>query len=73
MMELGTCSGERLSGILHVVNGEQQSKVLFTGMRVDFWKELSLKFCDYCEVYDRMGNISRSRSDNAVGSWALMK
>jgi hypothetical protein len=36
-------------------------RVLFTGLRVDFTKELSLAFGDYCEVFDGSHNSSRSR------------
>jgi hypothetical protein len=52
--------------------------VLFTGLRVDFRKELSLAFGDYCEVFDGSDNTSKSRSvpcvalypcSNVTGSW----
>jgi hypothetical protein len=47
-------------------------------MRVDYRKELSLAFGDYCEVFDGMDNTSKQRSVpcialypccNATGSW----
>jgi len=36
--------------------------VLFTGLRLDFCKELGLAFGDYCEVFDGTDNTSRARS-----------
>jgi hypothetical protein len=57
------------------------SRVLFTGMRVNYKKELELAFGDYVEVYDGMENTSNSRSIpcialypccNATGSWEFM-
>jgi hypothetical protein len=56
-------------------------KVLFTGVKVDYRKELCLKFGDYCEVYNATDNTSKSRCipcvalypcNNAAGSWAVM-
>jgi hypothetical protein len=56
-------------------------KVLFTGLRVNYKKELSLAFGDYVEVYDGMDNTARSRSvpcialypcNNMTGSWAFL-
>jgi hypothetical protein len=56
-------------------------KVLFMGFKVDYSKELCLKFGDYCEVYNGTDNTSKSRSipcvalypcNNAAGSWAFM-
>jgi hypothetical protein len=53
-------------------------RVLFTGLRVDFKKEFSLSFGDYCEVFDGSDNTSQSRSVpcialypcyNVMGSW----
>jgi hypothetical protein len=55
-------------------------RVLFTGMRVDYRKELSLAFGDYCEVFDGTDNTSKQRSVpcialypccNATGSWVF--
>jgi hypothetical protein len=55
-------------------------RVLFTGMRVDYQKELSLAFGDYCEVFDGTDNMSRQRSVpcialypccNTTGSWVF--
>ena len=37
-------------------------KVLFTGLHVNYKKELSLAFGDYIEVYDGTDNMARSRS-----------
>jgi hypothetical protein len=36
-------------------------KVLFTGLGVDYGKELGLAFGDYCEVFDGMDNTSKPR------------
>jgi hypothetical protein len=55
-------------------------KVLFTGLRLDFRKELGMAFGDYCKVFDGTDNTSRARSvpcialypcNNAAGSWAF--
>ena len=37
-------------------------KVLFTGMKINFEKELDLEFGTYTEVYDGTDNTSKSRS-----------
>jgi hypothetical protein len=56
-------------------------RVLFTGMRINFKKELELAFGDYVEVYDGTDNTSKSRSipcialfpcSNSTGSWEFM-
>ena len=56
-------------------------KVLFTGLHVNYKKELSLAFGDYVEVYDGTDNTARSRSvpcialypcNNMMGSWAFL-
>ena len=56
-------------------------KVLFTGMKINFKKELELAFGDYAEVYDGTDNTSTSRSipcialypsNNMNGSWEFM-
>jgi hypothetical protein len=56
-------------------------KVLFTGLRVNYKKKLSLAFGDYVEVYDGTDNTARSRSvpcialypcNNMTGSWAFL-
>lgn len=56
-------------------------KVLFTGIKVNFAKELDLEFGTYAEVYDGTDNTSRSRSipcialypcSNSTGSWEFM-
>jgi len=57
-------------------------RVLFTGVPVDYKKELLLAFGDYVEAYDGTDNMSRARSSacialypasNAAGSWVLWK
>jgi hypothetical protein len=62
------------------INQTVAPKVLFTGLRLDFWKELGLAFGDYCEVFDGTDNTTRARSvpcvalypcNNASGSWAF--
>ena len=56
-------------------------KVLFTGIKINFAKELGLEFGTYAEVYDGTDNTSRSRSipcialypsSNSTGSWEFM-
>ena len=56
-------------------------KVLFTGLRVNYKKELSLAFGDYVEVYDGTDNMACSHSvpcialypcNNMTGSWAFL-
>ena len=56
-------------------------KVLFTGVKIDFAKELELEFGAYTEVYDGTDNTARSRSvpcialypcNNATGSWEFL-
>jgi hypothetical protein len=51
---------------------------LFTGSKINFKKQLTLAFGDYCEVYNGTDNTSKSRSipcialhpcNNATGSW----
>jgi hypothetical protein len=63
------------------INQNVALRVLFQGMRVDFWKELCLHFGGHCEVYNGMDNMSRSRSvpcivlypcNNAEFSWTFM-
>jgi hypothetical protein len=55
-------------------------RVLFTGLRVDYRKELSLAFGNYCEVFNGTDNTSRQRSVrcialypccNTTGSWVF--
>jgi hypothetical protein len=57
-------------------------RVLFTGVPVDYKKELLLVFGDYVEAYEGTDNTSRARSSacialhpasNATGSWVLWK
>ena len=56
-------------------------KVLFTGIKVNFTKELGLEFGTYAKVYNGTDNTSRSRSipcislypcSNSTGSWEFM-
>jgi len=63
------------------INQNVCPKVLFTGMKVNYKRELSLAFGDYCEVYDGTNNTSASRSipcialfptNNSTGSWEFM-
>jgi len=63
------------------INQNVCPKVLFTGVKVNFKKELELAFGDYCEVYDGADNTSASRSvpsialyplGNSTGSWCFM-
>jgi hypothetical protein len=64
------------------INQNVCPRVLFIGLRVDFYKELSLAFGDYCEVFDGSDNMSKSRSvpcialypcSNVTGSWNFYK
>jgi hypothetical protein len=57
-------------------------RVLFTGMPVDYKKELSMAFGDYVESYEGTDNTSRARSSacialyptaNSTGAWVLWK
>jgi len=56
-------------------------KVLFTGVKENYKKELELAFSDYCKVYNGTDNTSASRSipcialypaNNSTGSWEFM-
>ncbi len=56
-------------------------RVLFTGMRVNYKKELELAFGDYVEIYDGTDNTSKSRSIpcialfpccNSTGLWEFI-
>jgi hypothetical protein len=60
------------------LRGKMCPLYLFTGAKINFKKQLSLAFGDYCEVYNGTDNTSRSRSvpcialhpcSNATGSW----
>jgi hypothetical protein len=51
---------------------------MFTGAKVNYRKQLQLAFGDYCEVYNKTDNTSRSRTipclalspmNNQSGSW----
>jgi hypothetical protein len=62
------------------INQTVAPKVLLTGLRLDFRKELGLAFGDYCEVFDGTDNTSRARSvlcialypcNNDSGAWAF--
>jgi hypothetical protein len=57
-------------------------RVLFTGVPVDYKKELTYAFGDYVEAYEGTTNTSRARSSacialfptgNSIGSWVLWK
>jgi len=63
------------------INSNVCPKVLFTCIKVNYKKELSLAFGDYCEVYDGTDNTSPSQSipcialypnNNSTGSWSFM-
>jgi len=63
------------------INQNVCPRVLFTGIKVNYKKELTLAFGDYCEVYDGTDNTSASRSipcialypnNNSTGSWNFM-
>ena len=63
------------------INQNVCPKVLFTGIKMDFSKELTLEFGTYAEVYDGTDNTSRSQSitcvalypcSNSTGSWEFM-
>jgi hypothetical protein len=63
------------------INQTVAPKVLFTGLWLDFCKELGYAFGDYCEVFNGTDNTSRVRSvpcvalypcNNASGSWAFL-
>lgn len=89
-MEFASDVGPRLHGFCcvsykHAKNDSNHIKVAlrvkFTGLILDFQKELSLCLGDYCKVYDRTGNMSRSRTIlcsalypccNSVGSWIFL-
>jgi hypothetical protein len=57
-------------------------RVLFTGIKIDYKKELSISFGDYVEAYKKTDNTSTActsacialfPSSNATGSWTLWK
>ena len=57
-------------------------RVLFTGIPVDYKKELTYAFGDYVEAYEGTTNTSRARSSacialyptgNSIGTWVLWK
>jgi hypothetical protein len=63
------------------INHNVAPRVMFTGLKVDFRKEMEMSFGDYCEVYDGTENTSKSRSipcvalypcSNAAGSWVFL-
>jgi hypothetical protein len=63
------------------INHNVAPRVMFTGLKADFWKEMEMSFGDYCEVYDGTENTSKSRSipcvalypcSNATGSWVFL-
>ncbi len=64
-----------------VVNVTVCLKLLFTGLCVNYKKELSLAFGDYIEVYDGTDNTAHSHSvphialypsNNKTGLWAFL-
>jgi hypothetical protein len=63
------------------INSNVCPRVLFTGIKINYGKELALAFGDYVEVYDGTDNTSRPRSipcialypcANSTGSWEFM-
>ena len=63
------------------LNGNVCPRVLFTGIKVDYAKELDLEFGTYVEVYDGTDNNSKTRfipcialypCSNSTGSWEFM-
>ena len=63
------------------INCNTRPKILFTGTKINYKRELALAFGDYCEVYDGTNNTSASRSilcialfpsNNSTGSWKFM-
>ena len=44
------------------INCNTCPKVLFTGSKINYKRELALAFGDYCEVYDGTDNTLASRS-----------
>jgi hypothetical protein len=63
------------------INQNVCPKVLFTGLKINYKKELELGFGDYCEVCNGMDNISKSHmilcialcpSNNAMGLWEFL-
>ncbi len=66
---------------MSAINRNVCPKVLFTGLKINYKKELELGFSDYSEVYDGTDNTSKSRmipcialcpSNNAMGSWEFL-
>jgi hypothetical protein len=62
------------------INQNVAPRILFTGLKPDFKKEMGLCFGDYCEVFDGLDNASKSRTipclvlypcGNAMGSWVF--
>jgi hypothetical protein len=63
------------------INHNVCPKVLFTGLKVNYKKELELHFGDYCEVYDSTDNTAKSwmvpcialcPSNNATVLWEFL-
>ena len=63
------------------LHGNVCPHVLFTGIKVDYLKELELEFGTYVKVYDGTDNASKTRSipcialypcSNSTGSWEFM-
>jgi hypothetical protein len=66
--------------VISWINSER-SAAINQNLAVDYKKEFSLAFGDYCEVYNGTNNTSWARSipgialhpcNNAAGSWALL-
>ena len=62
------------------INHNVCPRLLFTGVKVNFKKELKIAFRDNCEVYDGTDNTSAGRSGpcialylagNSTGAWEL--
>ena len=80
--DLGSYAVARLNiRRMTAINENICPKVLFTGMKINFEKELKLEFGTYTEVYDGTDNTSKSRSipciahypcSNSTGSWEFM-
>ena len=54
------------------INHHVWPKVLFTGIKVNYKKELELVIGDYCEVYDVTDNTSASRSVPCIALYLLV-
>jgi hypothetical protein len=77
---VASCVARQNVQFTSAINQHVVPKVLFTGLKVDFKKELSLAFGNYCEVYAGTNNTSSGRTapcltlhpcNNATGSWTF--